>query len=330
MVDRQEKINSQFDFTETKKVFDTAIYKKYSLKKRSWVIAHDLAGLVIEAGDRNLEERINPWYIAITQEGKIINLTSREEVAVNFGNNNELSSAETAGAIDFYYQKAKQAKENEFIISFSPSGGNSPYKESRINIAKVRHLLGMKVLECYGIPSKLSPQDLLLLADKLLIKEGKDLIFNPDDLRQAAFLTSNLDFLDLDSKALEEIKKGAPRKIKSRAVWDALPIAKQMSIELEFAVHERDYIRSGAAAERLMQEKGWKINTYACPGSLNQELEFRFGNYVMDGMGNFRQANLGEKKAKYVKECPYCHKVIEKKIEPGYQCSCGQVFEGVC
>src|SRR5258706_1317659 len=152
---------TRIDFTETKKVFDTSLYKNIPLKRRKRVIANDLAGIVLEAGERNLEERINPYYIALTEDGHAINLVSRQEVSKNCGNKNQLAKDEREGAMDFYYNKALNAKENDLIFWLSPSDGNSPYTEARINVARVRNLYGLKVLECYGIPSKLSPEEVL-------------------------------------------------------------------------------------------------------------------------------------------------------------------------
>lgn len=291
-----------FDFTETKKVFDTSLYKNIPLKRRARVIANDLAGLVLEAGERSLEERINPWYVAIAPDGKIVNLVSREEVGKNFGDKNELARSEREGAIDFYYNKALNAKEGDLIFWFSPSKGNSPYTEARINVAKVRSLCGLKVLECYGIPSELPPDEILSLANYFRAMSEEPSICGADDLRKISILWPSIknediwkifqNTVQLDSNAWEAIAYGSPRKIKREAYKVALPIAAQMSKSLEKARIERDFVVIGAAAEIQMQRKGWKINKRQCEGFLNTDL--LTNNITIDALGNFRRTSSKE------------------------------------
>lgn len=293
-----------FDFTETKKVFDIKLYLNTPEEKRVRVIANDLAGLVLEGGDRKLEERINPWYVAITPDGKAINLVSREEVTKNFGDKTRLARDETQGTLDFYYEKTRNAKEGDLIFWISPSGGNSPYVESRINVAKIRSLYGLKVLECYGIPSKLNPDEILSLANYFQIMSEVVLSETPEDLRKTSILWPGIKNEDvwkllqgsapLDSDAWEEVAKGTPRKIKREAYKAALPVAKQMAEDLKFAKKEIDFVKIGAWGERLMYQQGWRINKYQCPGSLNSDI--LTSNFIIDAIGNFRMVDYGETK----------------------------------
>jgi hypothetical protein len=330
------------DFVEKEKVFDTSLYINLPKKRRVKVIANDLAGLVLEAGDRPLEDRINPWYIAITPEGNAINLLSRENVTKNFNTKTLLSRSETKGATDFYYNKALNAKPGDFIFWFSPSEGNSPYKEARINVAKVRTLFGLKVLECYGIPSKISPQEILEIANYFQIMSEDKVSSDPEELRELAILWPTIvgentweifeKAVKLDSNAWETIKTGKSRKVKNEAYKAALPAAKRLNEDLKKAQAPFDFIKAGARAEMHMIQNGFNINSEGCPGVFNSELlQKSMAVLGIDALGNYRKTTFsGEKKSKYVKKCPYCDATIEKIIEPGYKCSCGQVFEGVC
>ncbi len=249
--------------------------------------------------------------------------------------------------MDFYYNKALNAKENDLIFWLSPSDGNSPYTEARINVARVRNLYGLKVLECYGIPSKLSPEEVLKIANYFLQMSEEKTVLKPDDLRKISILWPGLKDEDvwkmfqntapLDSNAWELIAKGIPRKIKREVYKIALPVAEEMSNALENAKKERDFVVIGAKGEKYMAKRGWKIDKYQCEGLLNSDL---LNNTIkIDAFGNFRKVNsLGEKKAQYVKKCPFCDKKYEKVLEPGHVCdgknedgsTCGKIFEGIC
>lgn len=323
------------DFTEKEKVFDISLYKNIPPKRRIRVIANDLAGIVLEAGDRKLEERINPWYIAITPQGNVINLVSREEVIKNFGSKTQLARNETKGALDFYYDKAAKAKEGDVIIWFSPSGGDSPYIESRVNVAKVRTLYGLKILECYGIPSKLSREEILGLANYFTKMLEEPSISDPERLREIAIHWPTVPGQDvwnkfqesvrLDSNAWLAIASHSPRKIKREAYKVALPIARRMSSEVENAITEREFIVIGARAEKHMIESGWSINKLECPGIFNSDLLI-FG-LIKDPLGNYRKIFPREKDFEEIIECincPFCKQTVRAGIKSGriYCLSC--------
>lgn len=317
------------ELKEAVKVFDVARYKDTPAKRRIRTIAADLSGFCVEAGDKSLEERINPFYVAVLPDGRVINLVSREEVTKNFSTASEFAQKETQGARDFYYHQAQKAEEGDLLFWFSPSHGKSNYKEARITVAKVRTLFGMKVLECYGIPTKLAPHELLGVANYFRAMAEESPILDPENLREICLLYPALKDqavwqelaanIPLDSPAWREIAAGSPRQIKRQAYKEALPIAKKMDARLKSARTVRDFVVIGAMAEMMMAQKGWKINSYQCEGSLNSSLLNTTPNtsYVIDAMGNMRQVTSGEKQILKCVECPFCHKTVDAEIYGG-------------
>ena len=87
-------------FKETALVFDTALYKDLPQESRPDTILEDAAGLVLEAGNRPLEERINPRRFKII-DGEVVN-EKGNPVFSNFSYDTEFDAIESNQAKEFY------------------------------------------------------------------------------------------------------------------------------------------------------------------------------------------------------------------------------------
>lgn len=277
------------------KLFDTSLYKNSS----SRVIAEDLAGLYIEAGDSALSERINARKLKILGD-KVIDPETNKKVPGNLKRFTVLDNIEADSAEAFY----KQIIDGYIVtISFSPPGGISPYKEGRINVG---YRSSHDEMEFYGIPTRMSSRE--MYARSIILSEFSDLPFseikNPEQLRQISLPIlippteeSPWDFLEevlpLDSNAWEYIRSGKPWVIKEKALNDASLFAPTMFRMIYSARTENDYIIAGAYGEKNMEKMGWKLNSGSCPGKTNSQLMNSFSTneiqFAIDAFGNTRE-----------------------------------------
>jgi hypothetical protein len=279
---------------ERTKLFDTSLYDRCD----SDVVAEDLAGLYIEAGDTPLEDRINSRKLTIIRD-KVIDPKTSKEVPGNLKRITTLDNTEADSAESFY----KQLIDGYCLtISFSPPGGISPYKEGRINVG---YRSSYNEIEFYGIPTLITPED--MLAKSFLLSEFSDLslleIKNSEQLRGISLPIlippaekSPWDFLEevlpLDSNAWEHIRNGKPWVTKEKALKDASNVAPIMMGMIYSARTENDYIIAGAYGERYMEQRGWKLSSRSCPGSSNSQLigtSKAEGKFITDVFGNTRE-----------------------------------------
>jgi hypothetical protein len=306
-------------------VLDASLYPQYAGSIRFAVAREDIAGLAIEAGDRELVSRINPRKLKV-RNGKVVNPETGEDILENFGEKTPLQKAETRGAKQFYSYLV-DGDVSTLVVSLSPSGGDSPYLEGRINVAMK---IDDETIDFYGIVTFLPRADLFNRALALSeFAHSCDTFSSPDDLRTMAFTiqvpdkerTRPWDFLGqtlrLDSDAFDAIEKGTPWELKEQALSDASPVAEVFAIAVENAVTHYDFIRAGATAERQMQYAGWTFNEIGCPGKFNTELlnQNSIFGYTKDAFGNARKTweyHSGE--------CVYC-KRHKDKVGPCGICS---------
>lgn len=295
---------------ERTKLFDTSLYTKAN----SDVVAEDLAGLYIEAGNTPLEERINARKLTI-RGNKVFDPKANKEVPGSLTRITILDNLEADSAEAFYKQLIDGY---DLTISFSPPGGISPYKEGRINVG---YRSSHDEIEFYGIPTKMAPE--VMLAKSILLSEFSDFslseIENPEQLRQISLPIlipsteeSLWDFLEeilpLDSNAWEHIRNGKPWITKERALKDASFVAPIMFKMIYVARIENDYIAAGVYGERYMEQMGWKLNSGSCPGKSNSQLSDTSSNsetkFTTDAFGNIRE--LSESSF----PCPRCGQAI--------------------
>ncbi len=296
------------------KVFDTSLYSVVPETQRPHVLTEDLAGLVIEAGDRPLEERINPRIFKV--EGDlIIDLKTGESIRQEWRHETELQRRESEAANSFYDYLLKSP--GNLIFSLSPTGGPGKYLEARVNVGYRKN---EEEIEFYGIPSHMHSDALVNYAARLSEWNIQPFLINsPEDLRQISIPIqvpigiNPWEFLDevapLDSDAWRAIAKGLPWKIKEKAEIDALPIAREMSFRLISARSEIDHVQIGAWGERSMENLGWKLKASACPGLFNQQImsmnELAISSFTKDSFGNFRLTKWEYHKGKCVN--PNCN-----------------------
>jgi hypothetical protein len=279
---------------EQTKLFDTSLYKQSNLN----VVAEDLAGLYIEAGDNPLEQRINARKLIIIGD-KVFDPITDKEVPGNLKHITTLDNLEADSAEAFYKQLAGGY---DLTVSFSPPGGLSPYKEGRINVG---YRSSHNEIEFYGIPTLITPET--MLAKTILLSEFSDVslskISSPEQLRQISLPISipsieesPWDFLEevlpLDSNAWKYIKDGRPWIVKENALKDAKFAAPVMIRMIYSARTENDYIMAGIYGERYMEQMGWKLNSGSCAGASNSQLagtSISEGKFVTDVFGNTRE-----------------------------------------
>lgn len=278
----------------TEKLFDTSLYRDSCAA----VVAEDLAGLYIENGNKPLEERINARKLKIIGD-KVFDPKTEKEVPGNLKRNTLLDNLEADSAESFYNNIIKGYL---IVLSFSSPYGISPYKEGRINVGYKK---SDDEIEFYGIPTKLSPEE--ILQRSIFISEFSDIslrdIQNSDQLRGIS-LPINLplnenppwDFLEemlpLDSDAWNYIKQGKPWLIKKNALLDANTIAPKMVHMIYQARSEYDFVSAGAYGEHQMELRGWELNGKGCPGKSNSELlgnSIQNGTFAIDSFGNLRE-----------------------------------------
>lgn len=276
------------------KVFDTSIYTRFPDEIRGSVILEDLAGLAIEAGELlSLEERINPRKLEIIN-GQVVDPITEEPVTNHFNYETEFDRKESRQAELFYDHLAKTPP-GALSISISPSGGYANYLEARINVGIRKR---ENEIERYPIPSHLSSISLMSKAIRLAEHSSKSIrIDNPEDLREISIPVKvpedqdPWEFLEevfpLDSHAWETITEGKPWKLKEEAKRDGKEVAENTSRGIPSAITEFDFIRVGASAEQEMEQRGWKLNSSACSGTLNSDLLNTLGAKT-DAFGNQR------------------------------------------
>lgn len=283
-------------FPDKLKVFDTFLYAELSSQVMEPTLTEDLAGMCIEAWKRPLKERVNPRRFVIAN-GQVLDPVSQKYVWEGWSYSTLLDQKQSRGAKVFWEAVVKN--KNAAVISLSPSGGDSPYEEGRVNTA----FRNGDDVEFYGIASHLTREQCMQYAWRLREFSQVSAPFkSPDDLREIAFILmvpdgqSPKEFLrdnfPLDSDVWQEILEGKPWEIKEIAIKDARETVKEVLPSLAGARSQRDFIVAGARMERMMAERGWELSKLACPGIFNSELLRMLGlPQIKDAFGNVRETS---------------------------------------
>lgn len=225
------------------------------------------------------------------------------------------------------------------VVWISPPDEKYGYKEGRLQVGFGRKQGYIKVVENYGIRVNWSAQDCLSLGNNLAELSDNEEIASIDKLRSTAFnlrLPPDIDPVDFIAGKIdlpevwEEIKNGEAKRMQEKAVADANRAVEKLFPQVQTALTKEERVAAGSAVVGEMQSSGWDISPDICPGSFYSESVSAFAsfNYQVgeNGSVNLVSSELGV----FCRECPYCHRTINKIIYPGFRCACGEVFTGAC
>ena len=303
----------------------------------------DTSGFFLEAGNRPLNERINPRIFVIryfgiyeaNDEGEV----AEREISEGFSQKEDvLSKAETVGAKAFYNDLLRSPN-NTIVINISPPGGISEYKEGRINVA----IKNENTIEFYGIPTHLTARELLSRTVYLMSEWTSLSVFplDPDKLRSIAVSVEapnekNVwefmsEIFPIDNDCWDQIINLRPWLFKEVTQEAAKVVTNETRPMFAQASSRNHFIEIGTYIEKRMTElTGIMLNSSSCPGIFNQDVVFgsiNSANMVVDIFGNTRITKWGyepgvcrhedhvdteEPGSKMVGPCKIC-KVCEKK-----------------
>lgn len=310
-------------------------YKKMSRNEALTSLSDDIASLALEASGK-----INPYTLIVAKEGMAINpQRPSTDIKDQLSEDTDIEKVEKEVALkrrDYLLN----LEGNYVVVWLSPS---NPYPRGSLDVGISRQIQGKKALESYGIGVSFSKEQYIALGKNLSsLSEEKEEVEDIKDLRKTAFLIK-LQEQDNPYDLLEEIipLKGVWEKIKSKKALEkkrqALMKARKMATKrlekIKGAKTRTDILRVGAGLEREMA-RTWTMMDIAAKGcgttnarALN-EIAYSFTHSQIDKNGNVtqRHSEVGQ----YVQKCPYCGAVIGKVIKPGYRCSCGNIYKGVC
>lgn len=327
------------EILESRKAFALYRYQEGDVFNKKG-LERDTQALVVESSGE-----IHSFFLAVLPDGSVVNpsISKTKDVAGFYAADSPQTRKEKDAGLQIR-QSLLDEPENTVVAWISPPEGEFDYKEGRFEIGRVRTLLGIKVLQSYGIPLKdIKPEyceRLFLMLEEFSAKPPHN-INSPEDLRDKiiSFIPPNnsnwLNFLkevfpEL-SEIITKIQTGEVLHIHLKALKDAkAEVSKAFKGE---KTPKGNLIYIGAQIERGMERRGWNLSGGTC-GYLNSDL-LSLQNKGMFGMVKMTSS---ERRGKYVKKCPFCRAKIEKIIEPGYVCqgnketgkSCGKTFEGIC
>lgn len=319
-----------------RRAFDLARYRRDASFNLT-AFTHDLATLSLEAAAAQAPaQRITPFTLEQTPQGKVINrpLGSRD-VREYFSQDSDLDRKETRAGLAFRDALLTEPV-GTLAIWISPPGGPLDYKEGRVVVGVSKFRDNMKILEAYGFPIFFNRDDCLLIAWRLAeFSQYEYALANVETLRENVLIITNPGAnpwnLLRDIIPAEEIwasiESGKAQREMEKVLSEAQKATQQVLAQILTARSHLDLIRVGAQVEMLMEATRGALSP-SC-GTLNKDLlAYTQINVRLSNDGSVISAIKDS--GKYIKKCPYCQTAIERVIEPGFHCSCGQVYEGVC
>ena len=295
----------------------------------------DTSGFFLEAGNRPLNERINPRIFVIryfgiyevNDEGEV----AEREISEGFSQKEDvLSKAETVGAKAFYNDLLR-SPDDTIVVNISPPGGISEYKEGRINVA----IKNEDTIEFYGIPTHFTARELLGRTRYLMSEwtSSNTLPINPDELRSMAVSVKapngkNVwefmsEVFPIDSNSWDQIINRRPWLFKEVTQAAAKIVTSETRLMFAQANSRNQFIEIGTYIEKRMTEiTGIMLNSSSCPGIFNQDVLFnnQLSTISTDIFGNTRLIRGEDQYGPLEFECPKCqqtnkrprHQLIEK------------------
>lgn len=325
---------------ESRKAYDLNRYKEngcFNIRG----LERDTAALVIEASGK-----IHSFFLALLPDGTVVNptISKTRDVSSFYADDSPQTKKEKEAGL-----KIRNALINEQVDTIcawiSPPEGEFDYKEGRLEIGRIRKILGIKIIQSYGIPlKKVTPEyceSLFLKLEEFSTKPSQN-INSPEDLRNKISIfntpdgNSWIDFLIIVFPELKDnlnkIKNGKVHRLKMKAIEDA-----RIEVKKEFqsdVIPKGNLTNIGARIERGMIKRGWSLEGRIC-GFLNMDFEILNSGFF--GMAKIKNER-NERKAKFVKNCPFCGKEYNCVLKPGFVCKgktsegedCKKVFEGAC
>lgn len=298
--------------------------------------AVDASALVLECA-ADPDRKVTPFVYVQTEEGGVFSPEEGRYI-------DEILSWETpqdilASRASLKIRDYIVSQEPPFLVVWmSPPEEKYGYKTGRIVLGIGTRRDGIKVVENYGICTPISCDEVLALANRIFqysIDQKETKVSSGDELREIATCfrpeEDPLDFafklLSLPEAIQERIKNGEAQVLKERAFRDALVLCEEAKTSLEKAQSARDFVEVGVSIERGMESRGWDMAPDSGCGVFNSQIaSFYYTTFEVNGEISFFESGVGV----FVKECPYCHRSINKIIFAGYKCACGKVYTGVC
>ncbi|GEM_PF-3271260 len=334
------------EILESRKAFALDRYQEVNTFNKK-ALERDTAALVLETSGE-----IHSFFIAILPDGTVVNpaLSKIKDVENFYADETPQTILEKTAGLKMK-QVLLEEPEDTLVAWVSPPGGEFKYDGATFEIGRIRKILGIKVLQTYGIPLKNVTgeycEKLFLMLEEFSSKPSQN-INSTEDLRdKISVLKIPGHWIDSLGKVFPElsevftkIKSGEVHRVKMKAIKDAKEVVDNAFDG--WKMPKENLIYAGARIEMGMQGRGWNLSGGRC-GILNSD-QLAMQNIAMFGMIGIK-GEVGEKKAKYVKECPFCHTQYNCFLEPGFVCTgkikdekdedgdekeCGQVFEGVC
>lgn len=306
------------EILESRKAFALHRYKEVDgFNKKG--LERDTQALVVESSGE-----IHSFFLAVLPDGSVINpsISKTKDVANFYAADSPQTRKEKDAGLKIR-QSLLDEPENTVVAWISPPEGEFDYKEGRFEIGRVRTLLGIKVLQSYGIPLKnIKPEyceRLFLMLEEFSAKPPHN-INSPEDLRDKiiSFIPPNnsnwLNFLKGVFPELSEIftkiQTGEVLHIHLKALKDAkAEVSKAFKGE---KIPKGNLIYIGAQIERGMERRGWNLSGGTC-GYLNSDML----NLQNRGMFGMIKVVSSEKEIKKCVECPFCHNTVDAEIYDG-------------
>lgn len=297
-----------------KESLNVALWQNKSEKK----IVQDLASIAFEQREGSLAQRVNHLMISLDDFALLQNgLSWKTEIE------------RTENAAYFKILRWLESDGTGYMLWVSPP--SREYPEPRFVVYEPSFLAKENILslDCWAICGKETKKECLDIASKIgnrPFDDSEELRSNPLSFKpQGLSWTTYLSEFFGEADVWQAIENGEVEKKKGELLIIAKQIvmAKQGEIQKNNTWWER--IKVGAEIELLLEKKmGFRLQRVGSCGLSNLAMvEGQRAGVLSDltQIVEFKTSN-------FVKECPYCHRQINRKMETGEKCLCGRRYPG--
>ena len=324
--------------TERRLAFDTRAYVKPGSRKEAF--ASQLTAYVREASEgEKIADRVNYYRLVKVlgedgQPAKVVdpNLSS-EDISVFYVYKTEINKRESLAG-NKMRTGVLENPSNTSMLWISPSGGESNYREGRM-VIQANDPDGA---DCYGICLPESFTRFLEVSKQLTGFLEIDAISGIEELRETPITLPipEEELLFLMKKVIPEldevwdyIASGKAKSKKDKVYHDAQWVAERVRPMIVAARTPMDFIRAGAAAERLMISKGHKIGVSSC-GERN--IDLLGSSSPLSVSSSIRKPGMMSETSggkKFIKNCGNCGRKLNRQMKAGDKCPfCGGTYLG--